>query len=125
MSQGHDIRIQAIADPAEERVTGVAASVLDRAPLARRPRVDVFTLDLERITESVRRRPGEVLVALGIVAELMIEVSDAGNRQFAGLVQRVQQVKERDRIAATRQGDDNARLASRQLVTPDCAPDGL
>jgi hypothetical protein len=125
MPQGDHVGLELIASPDEEFVTRISTGVFNGFPLTAGTRADVVALDEERITESVRTRSAKTLVAVGILPELMIEMRDAGDRQLSGSMQVVQQVQERDRVAAARHGDDNTRRRGRQVVTPDSAPDGI
>ena len=95
------------------------AGVFNRSSLAAGALADVFTADQKWMAEGIGDGPAKVLIVIGIVAQLMIEMRDARNRQFAGPMQVVQQMHERHGIAAARQGDDHARRRRREVVTAD------
>ncbi len=55
----------------------------------------------------------------------MIQMGQAGDLQLAGSVELHEQVRERDRIGSARQRNDDARIASREIVPPDRLPDAI
>src|SRR6185369_10047746 len=61
----------------------------------------------------------------GAVAQLMVEMRDAGNRQLARAGELPQQMRERHRVAAARQRDNDARRRRREMMPPDRATDAV
>jgi len=125
MAERNDIGGKMTACAPKKLVTCAARCMLDRLSFARGAGPNVLALDKARPPECRSRRLAELFVAIGILAQLMIEMRHTCDGQFACLVERMQQVCERDRIAAARQGDDHSRAGRRKLVPPDGATNAI
>ena len=55
----------------------------------------------------------------------MVEMRETDEADLAGQVELAQQVRERDRVGPTRQGDDHAGITSGKLTSSDGLPDAI
>ena len=94
-------------------------------PIAPRAGGDVFPFNANGQADRFSQRDREVLVRLGCRAQLMIEVSDADHAQPPGGVELAQEVCQRNRIRPTRERDDGARVAARQIVAIEKGADPI
>src|SRR5262249_3620113 len=85
----------------------------------------ILAPDDERPAERAGDRSAERLVGVRALAQLVVEVRHAGDRQFAGCRELAHQMDERHRVAAARQRDDDARGRGRETVPPDRTPDDI
>ena len=125
VADGDAVGVEVRARAIEKLVTRRMRRVLDGAPLAGGAEAHVLALDQNRPGRSLRpatRQNCSSRSACG--AKLMIEVREPGDRQFAGRLELAQQVRERHRIGAARQRDDDACPRSCQIVPADRAADG-
>src|SRR5581483_74632 len=83
----------------------------------------VFTVDHNRPAEVVGEGHDGLLVARGRLAELMVEMDDAGDRQHAPAAQLAEEVRERHRVGAAGDGDGHPRAAPGQPMPCNEAPD--
>jgi hypothetical protein len=100
VAQRDNISGKVRARSGEKLMTRTAGSVLDRVSFAAGTRTDVLAPDKTRPAKYGSGGLAKLFVAIGILAQLMIEMSDARNDQLARLFKGPQQVRERDRIAA-------------------------
>src|SRR5215471_15972711 len=77
------------------------------------------------MAEQLSNRRAESLVAVGVRAQLMIEVRDPGYCQLARFMKRMKEVCQRDRIAAAGQCDDDTRRRRRKMVAPNRPQDDV
>ncbi len=109
----------------EERMPRGSRRVFERSALVSGARSHVLAAGEKRPAQRIRKRLAERLVAARVVAQLMVEMCDAGDGQLARRVQFAQQIRERHRVAAARHGQDEARARSGKIVSPDGAPDDV
>jgi len=55
----------------------------------------------------------------------MVEMRETDEADLAGQVELAQQVRERDRVGPTRQGDDHAGITPRKVTSSDGLPDAI
>jgi hypothetical protein len=103
----------------EKGVARCAGGMLERAVFAASERGDVFAFHAQRPSERVGQFRAESLVTIRRVAKLMIEVGHADGSQLASRVEVPDDVRERDGVGPARQGDDDARVAAREVVPTD------
>jgi hypothetical protein len=125
MAQCHRFGGKPGARSGEEFIARFASRVLDRPPFSGRSGPDVFALDKKRMAEHFGDGRGESLVAIGVGAQLVIEVRETGYRQLAGFVKGMKEVRQRDRIAAAGQCHDDTCRRRRKMVALNRPPDDV
>jgi hypothetical protein len=100
MAKRDDVSGKMSTRAAEKLVTRTASRMLNRMSFARGARRNILAPDKALPSECRSRGLAELFVAIGRLAQLMIEMSHTCDGQFAHFFERMQQVRERDRIAA-------------------------
>src|SRR6185503_13815301 len=92
-----------------------------REPFRARVRGDVSVLDQNVESQRGRQIPAELLVTRRGRAELMIEVRQTHEGKGTGARELEQQMRQGNRIGATRDTDDDTGARRQQVLPPDRA----
>jgi hypothetical protein len=118
-------RVQLDGRGVEECIPRVASRILDRTPVLGRKSFDVCSRDKDRQTEPRREIAAERLVPCGGLAQLMIDVRNAGNGELERVSQTAKQKRQRDRVGATREADEHTSARRAEGVPSNGAADVL
>ncbi len=125
MASGNDIGLELGRDPLEELIPGLPAGILEGSPQPPGARSHVDQIRAKRQPELHRERAAELLVTMGRVAQPVIEVRDARDRELPASLEIAQQPQQRNRIRPARQRDEHTIAAAHQRVAANRVEDAL
>ena len=120
-----DVGAELGRDPFEELVARPPAGILERRaePGGQRPHVN--QIRAKRYRPLGRHRAAELFVLARCLAQAVIEVRDAGNRQLPRALELAEQPRQRDRIGASRERDEHTIAPAHERKTTNRVEDAL
>jgi hypothetical protein len=86
---------------------------------------DIFPLDEDRNVARRGQGDAECLVATGLLAQLMVEMREAGDDKLSRRFELAQQMQERHGVGSAGHRGDDTRAGAGQIVLADRAPDAI
>jgi hypothetical protein len=96
VAERDDRRVGLDSRALEEFVPGVARGILNRSTFTTRQIRNVSSIGHQRPAERQGEFGAEPLIAIGIGAQLMVEMGERRNAQIAGAIERHHEMRERD-----------------------------
>ncbi len=121
----NDVGAELGRDSFEELVARPPAGILERGgePGGQRPHVN--QIRAKRYRPLGRHRAAELFVLASCLAQSVIEVHDAGNRQLPRALELTEQPRQRDRIRATRERHEHTIAPAHERKTTNRVEDAL